>query len=380
MVVKRKMANHDEELSLLGMGAMRLPVNQAGNVLQAETNAMVDLLMSNGVNYYDTAPVYLKSESEKALGIALARYPRKSYNVADKMPLWLVKSLQDRDRLFQESLERMGLEYFDFYLMHAMNQARVEMLKKWDFINWIIQKKKEGKIRYAGFSIHAPFSVLIELLNLYDWDFVQIQLNYMDHDDDPGYAGYQELLKRKKTIIIMEPVKGGTLANLSKTVGAPFKALKSTASDASYGYRYMMDMQVNVILSGVSNVAQVKDNLKTFAQHAPLSSLEYQAIAQVKENINRLQKVNCTGCRYCMPCPFGVDIPENFSEWNNWSMYQESYQQMVKDYRRYMKFPQGEASAANCQKCGKCKIQCPQHIDIPTKLAELEAYKKEVFK
>lgn len=368
MVIKRKTKKGGHELSLLGMGGMRLPMDESGKVDQSQVNKMVDHLMKNGVNYYDSAYFYHNKQSEKVLGDALRRYPRDSYYFATKLPLYLVKSCDDLDKFFEEQLQRSGMGYFDYYLMHAVNPITVNFIEKYQIIPWLEKKKQEGKIRFTGFSIHAPYETLVKLLDLYDWDFGQIQLNYMDFDDRPGIKGYNELKKRGKDIIIMEPVKGGLLANLGNTIGAPLKAINPAVSYASYGYRFLMDMKdVTTILSGASNLEQVKDNVATFSITEPLSKAEYVAIEKVRRTIISLQKINCTNCGYCMPCPFGVDIPLNFKVWNNLSMFEG----VDRVWANGFEYPTKKAAAENCQNCGHCLSLCPQAIAIPTKLAQL---------
>lgn len=373
MVIKRVTRRGNHELSLMGMGAMRLPTIKDDIIDQEQVNTMVDYLMANGVNYYDTAYFYHNKQSEKSLSEALRRFPRSSYYFATKLPIYMVRSEEDLDKLFNEQLQRCQLEYFDYYLMHALNPITATFLEKYHVMAWIDQKKKEGKIRQVGFSIHAPYETLVKVLDLYDWDFAQIQLNYMDFEDRPGIKGYEELKRRGKDIMIMEPVKGGLLANLGDKIGAPLKKINPDASYASYGYRFLMDMpDVSVILSGVSNFTQVKDNVKTFSDPRHLSKAEYAAIEEVRNTINRLQKVKCTGCSYCMPCPFGVDIPMNFKVWNNQSMFEG----IETSWANGFEYPVKKAAAENCQKCGHCLKLCPQAIDIPTKLAQLVSEKK----
>lgn len=374
MVYKNKFK--DEELSLLGMGCMRIPQDKDGNVKQEEVNKMVDLMMEAGVNYYDTAPVYMNKKSEAAMAIALGRYPRESFHVATKLPLWHLESREQADQLLDESIERLGVGYIDFYLLHNINDETMQKVRKFDLTTWIDEKKKEGKIKYAGFSIHGGIELMRELFDKYQFDFAQIELNYMDFNDAPGIEGYNEIKKRGAGMIIMEPVKGGTLANLGDYIGKPLHDLDPNASYASFGYRFMIDMKPNVILSGVSSIEQVKDNINTFTNGKPLNEKEKAAIESVRKELESRIKVNCTGCKYCMPCPYGVNIPGNFREWNNCSMFKEIFIAMGKDPKKQAYYPEGAESSANCKKCGACKLKCPQHIDIPTKLAQLEEEKK----
>ena len=344
MIIQRKAKRGGHLLSLLGMGGMRLPTDQNGVVDQHQVNTMVDALMQHGVNYYDSAFFYHNKQSEKALGEALRRYPRDSFYFATKLPIYMVKNEEDLDLLFDEQLQRSGMEYFDYYLLHALNPITATFIEKYNIIPWLEKKRSEGKIRFLGFSIHAPYETLIYVLDLFDWDFGQVQLNNMNFD-------------------------------VGEKIGAPLKKVNPTISYASYGYRFLMDMpDTSVILSGASNLEQVKDNIATFSNTTPLSKAEYAAIEDVKNTINRLQKVKCTGCGYCMPCPFGVDIPLNFKVWNNLSMFEG----VDRVWASGFDYPTKKAATENCRNCGQCIQLCPQAIDIPSKLAQLTQEKTKI--
>ncbi len=375
MVYKTRLPRSNEEVSQLGMGAMRIPQDKEGNVKQEEVNKMVDLMIENGVNYFDTSPVYMNKKSEAALAIALSRYPREKYNIATKLPIWNLESREHADALLKDSMERLHVDHIDFYLLHNINEEIIKKVRKFDLWSWIKEKKEQGLIRYAGFSIHGSIDLMREMFDHYDFDFAQIELNYMDFDDAPGIKGYEEIRKRGCGMIIMEPVKGGTLANLGP-IGKPLHDIDPNASYASFGYRFMIDMKPNVILSGVSSVEQTLDNINTFTNGKPLTKEEHAAIEKVRDEINRLQKVRCTGCRYCMDCPHGVDIPGNFASYNTQSMFGEMYKEMGKDPVKASFYPSDKAAASNCVGCGLCKTKCPQHLDIPNILKELEEYKK----
>lgn len=349
--------------SKLGFGLMRLP-RKDDKIDQEQVNEMVKYAYENGVNYYDTAYLYGDGASEISLGIALKHIKREEVFIADKLPMRKITSKESMDELFNTSLERLQTDYIDFYLLHALERGLIETITNYDVIDWAIQKKKEGKIKYIGFSIHDNYETLLKILDLYDWDFAQIQFNYMDLLDQPGELGYLELKKRNIPIIIMEPLKGGMLAALPEKIAEPFKALGD--SNVKYAFRWLAEKEgIATILSGMSNMAQIIENIEIFKDIQPLKEEEHQAILEVEKRINALQKVNCTACRYCMPCPFGVRIPNIFRAWNTKSMNQGS--NWISggniDYE----------SAEKCTECEACMVHCPQHIQIPEKLKQVLA-------
>lgn len=355
----------DATLSKLGFGAMRLP-EKDGAIDQEQVNRMVKHAFDHGVNYFDTAYVYGDGASELALGTALQQLDRSKFYLADKMPFWSIGE-NHLDACFQTSLDRLQTDYIDFYLLHCMGRDTYGAAKQLDAIKWAVQKKKEGKIRHLGFSIHDDYEFLLEILGDYDWDFAQIQFNYLDLQDKPGLAGYEELTRRNIPIVIMEPLKGGALADIPDHIAAPFRALGG--SNVSYAFRWLAEKPgIVTILSGMSTLAQVEDNVRVFADIAPLSEAEHAAINQVEQNIKSTQKVPCTGCRYCMPCPMGVMIPDQFKAWNTQAMQPKS--------GNWISGAAVDAeNAALCVSCGACMTHCPQHINIPEKLRELAAGK-----
>ena len=349
-------------VSKLGFGAMRLPTKPDGSIDQEHFNKMVAYAIDKGVNYFDTSFVYHDGNSEVALGIALEPYERSSYLLADKMSFWSANSEEFLETSFQTSLKKLKTDYIDFYLLHSLNELTYSKAKAVHALEWAIQKKKEGKIRYLGFSIHADYDFLLDVLKDYDWDFVQIQLNYLDTDDNPGLKGYEELAKRGIPVQIMEPLKGGVLTDLPDTVTAPFAKLGG--SNASFAFRWLAEKPgIGVILSGMSSMEQVEANTAIFDEIAPLNDEEKAAIDQVKQNILDSQKVGCTGCRYCMPCPVGIDIPGSFKAWNNKSMQKNSnwISSTAVDKNKIQQ----------CVECGQCMNHCPQNIQIPVMLKQL---------
>lgn len=364
MIKKQMMGKTGVEVSLLGLGCMRFPQDKDGIIDQEQVNKIVDYAYENGVNYYDTAPVYGDGKSETALGKAIHKYPRESFYLATKCPVWQVEEDNDVEKILDECLDRLQTTYIDFFLLHAINPPRFPMIKEKHIVEQCVELIKKGKIKHLGFSIHAPYETLVDMLDLYPFEFVQIQFNYLDEVSEPGLKGYEELKKRHIPVVIMEPVKGGAIANLTPSIGEPLRKI-SNDSYASFGYRWVMDHDaVRVILSGVSNFDQIVDNVKTFTENKPLNDAERLAIKQVEANIKAKQKVPCTGCAYCMPCPFGVKIPWDFRLWNYISTYNE-----IANPDEKAEYPIEDAK--KCQSCHACESKCPQGIKIPTMLHKM---------
>lgn len=367
---KRKMERLKAETSLLGFGCMRFPVTQDGKINEPEAEKMLDKAIAAGVNYIDTAYPYHNGESEPFVGKALKKYDRDSFYLATKLPCWLVNTLEDVDRLFQEQLTRLQTEYIDFYLMHALNKERFQAMVKLGCVERLEQLQAEGKIKHLGFSFHDSYEVFKEIINYRDWDFCQIQLNYMDTEDGPGMRGYELAEKKGVPLIIMEPIKGGSLACFADDITGMFRKLDEDASIASFALRWVGTLpNVKVILSGMSAMEQVEDNLKTFESFKPLSAAEVTAVEDIVSLINSRVQNGCTGCRYCMPCPAGVDIPANFRVWNIYHMYQ-NYGIVGRQWEKEI----GESKQAkNCIKCGKCERACPQKLSIRQDLEKVQA-------
>ena len=366
----REMKNIGTKTSLLGFGCMRFPTNADGSINEEEALAMIDKAYHAGVNYFDTAYPYHGGKSEGVTGKALARYPRDSYYLATKLPIWAIQTIEDVERIFHEQLDRLQKDYVDFYLLHALNKNRWELIKELHIIEYCEKLKAEGKIKYLGFSFHDSYEVFEEILTSYHWDFCQIQLNYMDKDEQATLKGVELAERLHIPMVIMEPVKGGSLAQLPEDISKLFRAVKPEASDSSWALRYVASFSnIKVVLSGMSTMAQVEDNLKTFANFEPLSEKEQETIVQVADALHARVQNGCTGCKYCMPCPAGVNIPGSFQVWNEYHMYQN-----VQDTKNTWRgeIPE-EARPKNCIKCGKCERVCPQKISIREDLAKVQA-------
>ncbi|MEG2085981.1 MAG: aldo/keto reductase [Clostridia bacterium] len=366
----RELPKLNIKTSILGFGGMRFPKLEDGEIDEATAIKMVRYAKDNGVNYFDTAYIYHSGKSEGLYKKALAPYPRDSYFLADKLAVWLINSKDDAEKMFNEQLERCGVDYFDFYLLHSLDSDYWKNhVLKYDLVNFCLRKKAEGKIKNLGFSFHDSRRLFGTILRYAKWDFCQIQYNYMDTKIQAGESGYKYAKKMGIPMVIMEPVKGGLLAKLPNDVVLPFKQLDKDASFASYALRYVAAHDnVKVILSGMSTMEQVEDNVKTFSTFKPLLAKEKNAIKQVKENLTKRVRVGCTGCEYCMPCPSNVSIPDNFSVWNEYGMY-ENKKRAIQQWNNNIS---DKEKAKNCINCGRCETLCPQHIKIPDMLKLLQ--------
>lgn len=356
--------------SLLGFGCMRFPLTKDGKINEPEAEKMLDRAMAAGVNYYDTAYPYHNGDSETYVGKAMGKYPRDSFYLATKLPIWLVEKREDVDRLFEEQLKKLRTDHIDFYLMHALSKERWDDMLKKDVVSRLEELKEEGKIKYLGFSFHDKYEAFEEILCSRNWDFCQIQLNYMDVNEQAGLKGYELTAEKKIPLVVMEPIKGGSLAAFAEDIAAKFHAYDKDASLASYALRWVGSLpNVKVILSGMSTMEQVEDNINTFTPFVPLSQAQQDTVNEVVEVLNSRVQNGCTGCRYCMPCPAGVNIPGCFSTWNTYHMYQN-----YNVVRWKWEYDIGDkAQAKNCIKCGKCELECPQHLHIRADLEKVQA-------
>lgn len=349
---------------------MRFPTTEDGSIDEKEALAMIDTAYQSGVTYFDTAYPYHGGTSEVVTGKALARYPRDSYYLATKLPVWEVRNIADVERIFAEQLKRLQTDHVDFYLMHALGGERWRFIKELGVLEYCEKLRAEGKIRYLGFSFHDGYEAFEEILTSYKWDFCQIQMNYMDKDTQATLKGVALAEQRGIPMIIMEPVKGGSLAKLPYDgIEELFQKARPGASASSWALRYAAGFDnVKVVLSGMSTMAQVEDNLKTFGNFEPLSAAERNVIEQVADALRKRVQNGCTNCRYCMPCPAGVDIPRCFAIWNQYHIYENvnetkwNWTQGIEEAKK----------ASNCIKCGKCEQACPQHIAIREDLARLQ--------
>lgn len=364
-MITKRMEKLGLDMPVLGFGCMRLPTKD-GKIDREAAFAMVDYAYQNGIRYFDTAWPYHQQTSELFMGEALKRYPRESFYFTTKMPVWLANSEEELEEIFNKQLEKCQTDYFDFYLLHALNQERFEHCKKINAFAFLDRKKAEGKIRRAGFSYHDANDRYLPIVEAYPWDFAQIQYNYIDEKLTNAHELYQILADHDIPAVIMEPVRGGFLSTLPADIAKIFTQANPDRSVSSWALRWVADHEnVKVVLSGMSNMEQLVDNINTFRDESyHLSAQEQQVIATVTDRLMAIPTVPCTGCRYCMDCPFGVDIPKVFSIYNNYEMFNNPQ----RTYNDYFVTLAPEARATSCQKCGACMTQCPQHIQIPDEL------------
>lgn len=360
-----------KELSLLGFGTMRLPLKEDGSIDEESVFEMVKYASENGVNYYDTAYPYHQGNSEIVIGKALKQLPRESYYLATKYPGHQISSTYNPAEIFEEQLQKCDVEYFDFYLLHNVyeNSIQVYTDPKWGIIDYFVEQKKLGRIKHLGFSCHGSTEMLKEFLDQYGdvMEFGQIQLNYLDWTLQDAKGKYELLTERNIPVWVMEPVRGGKLASLDEQYEKQLKELRPDDSAAAWGFRWLQSLpNVKMILSGMSNLEQMKDNVRTFEQRNPLNEAEKELLLEIAETMKC--SLPCTACRYCCDgCPKKLDIPKLIAYYN--------------DLRFAASFNIGMAMDAidkdhqpsACVKCGKCKQICPQHIDIPLAMEEFAA-------
>lgn len=355
-----------------GFGAMRLPKN--GETVDLEKfSAMVDKFMEAGFNYFDTAHVYIGGQSETALKACLtSRYPREAYILTNKLSNGNFETEEEIRPLFASQLEACGVEYFDFYLMHALNAERFEKYKKTNAFKTAFELKAEGKVRHVGLSFHDQPEVLDRILTEFpEVEAVQLQFNYLDYED-PGVASracYEVCVKHGKPVIVMEPVKGGRLAMLHPDAKAVLDALGG-GTPASYAVRYAAGFDnVMMVLSGMSTLEQVEDNVSFMKDFKPLDEKEQAAVAKVVEVIHEKAYIECTACRYCVDgCPMSIPIPDIFACMNTQLSFPE-----VDSKKAYGRITSGKGMASACIECGQCEDACPQHLPIRDLLKECKA-------
>ncbi len=371
-----------QKVSSLGFGTMRLPMDANGNIDYVEGEKMVAKAIEGGITYFDTAYKYHQGESENFCGVALSKYPRESFTLADKLPTWLCTSVEDAERIFEEQLEKCKVSYFDYYLLHSIDEESWVGIEELDLVSFMVKLKEEGRVKHIGFSAHCEPELLEEILSKYSHilEFVQLQINYFDWEFLKAKALYDVARKYNKPIIIMEPIRGGMLANLPSQEtrdileNATKDSGKDPASYASYALRFVEQLEgVVCTLSGMSALDQMEDNIKTFSEDL-LSETELAAIPVAASKLQADILVPCTACDYCFECPAEIKIPKIFAWYNEaaakdfnwiWGSLTRTYEKLG-------------PNATNCVECGNCEGLCPQKIGVIQKLKDIHKKYEEL--
>ena len=361
----------ERESSMLGFGCMRFPCTPDGKIDEAEAIRMIRHAIDSGVTYIDTAYPYHGGESEIVVGKALQDGYREKVILATKLPCWNVHKHEDMMAILDEQLQKLQTDHIDFYLMHAMNAQRLEEMQGYDYKRFLDDAVAQGKIRYPSFSFHDGYDAFMRILDDYDWKMCQVQMNILDDENQATLRGIREAGKRGIGVVIMEPLRGGLLANPPADVKAVYDAFPDKRSPVEWAFRYLYAMpEVVTILSGMSSWEQTIDNLRIFdiPGRPVLTEAENALFRQVKDTYMARMKTGCTGCRYCQPCPMGVAIPHIFQNYDATRLraepnYSKGYAKVIAD----------EHDASRCVQCGQCEAACPQHLPIIRYLQEIHA-------
>jgi predicted aldo/keto reductase-like oxidoreductase len=365
-----------KEASVFGMGCMRMPTytDEQGQtkVDRPKAIAMIHRAIEGGVTYFDTAYVYHNEESESVVGEALSGGLREKVMIATKLPMWKITCEEDVEKLFNEELRRLQTDYIDVYLLHSLHAGSIDIIKKYKVLDFLDRMKAQGKIRHTAFSFHDEKKVFFELADLYPFDMCQMQLNILDINEQATLEGMRYAAGKGMAVVIMEPLRGGALANVPDDVQALYDAMPVKRSPAEWGFRFMYNFpEVSVILSGVSTMEQLEENLKIFdkAQAGCCDAREDALFETVRKTYDARIRVRCTDCKYCQPCPQGVLIPKIFSQYNDLAVFDH----VEGNQRAYARLVQEGTDASACVACGACEQLCPQHIPIIEKLIEAKA-------
>ncbi|MGB9929972.1 MAG: aldo/keto reductase [Methanosarcina sp.] len=370
----RKMPKNGDELSILGFGCMRLPVKEDGSIDEEKATKQVRYAIDQGVNYIDTAWPYHMGQSEPFLGRALANGYREKVKLATKLPSWLIEDREDMDKFLNAQLEKLKTDHIDYYLIHALVGNLWDNIEKLGVIDILDKAKADDRIRNAGFSFHGSGEDFNRIVDAYDWDFCQIQYNFLDEKNQAGTEGLKYAASKELGVIVMEPLRGGSLVSpVPPAVEEIWNEAPIKRTAAEWALRWVWNHpEVTVVLSGMNEETHIKENLAVAREAYPnsLTEAELQLVKRVEQKYRELMKVGCTGCRYCMPCPVGVDIPLCFETYNNLHMSGDENGTKFMYAARLGGVLTGEEPqfASLCIQCGKCLEKCPQHLDIPKTL------------
>jgi len=393
------MAQHYPGVGLLGYGAMRFPTTDSEDgrkvIDQSKVNELIDYALEHGVTYYDTAPIYHQGASEAALGEALSRHPRNSYTIATKLSNFRVEEGRGYEQgveMFNKSLKDLKTDYFDYYLLHSVSGFKAFKTRYIDtgLMDFVLQQKEKGVIKHLGFSFHGSEQGFLEMMELhekYNWDFVQIQMNYSDWYSDDGEASefmYNELDKREIPVVIMEPLLGGRLANIPAKLADQLLSRRPQDSVASWAFRFCGSYpRILSVLSGMTYMDHLKDNIGTFCGFEPLEESDYELLKETAIGLKTYSLVDCTDCKYCIPCPYGIDIPGIFKFYNKHlvegsyivNSEQQDYEKIRRRYLKdYNKSIESIRQADHCIGCRECTSLCPQELEIPDILHSINDY------
>ena len=365
-VIKRKFK--DIDVPLLGFGCMRLPMD-GKKIDMVELEKMTEYAFAHGANYFDTAYMYVDGMSETAVGKVLKRYDRSSFILADKSPIYKMNSQSDVRKIFDEQRKKCQVDYFDFYMCHNINVNTFEQYRNVKMVEELAKLKEEGLIKYFGFSFHGTPEILKEVVKDYKWDFAQLQVNYLDWDVVKAHEQYNIVQALGIPVTVMEPLRGGGLVNLSDKALAKLKESYPNATPAEFGLRWAASQNnVVTVLSGMSNLKQMKENIATFENFTPMNEQELKTADEMAKIIQSQGEINCTACKYCMEvCPKGINIPAIFSLYNQYKVTNSAFHLKI-----YYETLSDSEKANNCIKCGLCNKNCPQNLPIPDLLAQVQ--------
>ena len=385
-MIYRKMGKTGVSVSQLGFGCMRFPVldGNTSKIDEKKAAEMIEYAIAHGVNYFDTAYVYHgdfagQGQSEFFTGKVLKPYRDKVY-IATKLPAWMVHAPADNMRFLDEQLAALKTDTIDFYLLHSLSAGTYDNLKRNDIFKFIDQAKAAGKIKHIGFSFHAPYEDFDYIIGDYDWEFSQIQYNVLDTKYQAGEKGLKQIAGKGAGAVIMEPLRGGTITDVVKPAKDLLAQQAPDRTMADWALSWLFDQpEISTVLSGMSTLAQVKENIEiaSRADVGGMSEAEHQALRHAAAMVKDTIMVPCTACQYCMPCPQGVNIPENFSKYNTYFYYEEGSEAQAKVKQSYRNFFGQDEWAEHCISCGVCEAHCPQKIIISERMPEVATLFKE---